>query len=79
VPVQALKVNGAPAWGIQFHFEVDRPEMELWADSAGPDLETAWGKSGATMLAEADEHLARQEGFAGAVFRSFAAVMRERS
>lgn len=77
VPVQAYRVDGVPAWGIQFHFEVDRAEIELWTRDSGPGLAERWGKSGETMLAEADLHLESQEAFAKDVFRDFAQVARE--
>lgn len=77
VPMQAYRVDGVPAWGVQFHFEVDRAEIELWTSDAGPSLAERWGKSAEAMLAEADLYLASQEAFARKAFRDFAEVVRE--
>jgi len=73
VPMQAFRY-GAAAWGMQFHFEVDRPELELWLKLAGEDGVHAWGKSTEQVIEEADTFLAAQERKAREVFRRFAHV-----
>ena len=75
VALQAFRV-GERAWGLQFHFEVDRPEVELWLDSAGPHVVESWGKTTPQILDEANRHLATQEARAREVFRRFADVVR---
>jgi GMP synthase-like glutamine amidotransferase len=40
--VQAFRVDGAPAWGIQFHAEVDEATVAGWIDNyAAPDVDGA--------------------------------------
>ncbi len=75
VRVQALRV-GDRAWGLQFHFEVDQAELELWLEDAGDGLKAAWGKSADEIRAEGDAYLATQEGRALEIFRRFAAEVR---
>jgi GMP synthase (glutamine-hydrolysing) len=75
VHLQAFRI-GELAWGTQFHFEVDRPELEHWLELAGEDRVRAWGKSSSEVLAEADRYLPAQESRAREVFRRFAAVVR---
>lgn len=75
VPMQAFRV-GERAWGVQFHFEVDRPEVERWLKSAGEDVLRAWGKTTDQVLAESDRFLSHQEERAREVFRRFAGVVR---
>jgi GMP synthase (glutamine-hydrolysing) len=75
VHLQAFRV-GDHAWGLQFHVEVDRPELELWLDLAGEDGVRAWGKTTKQVLAEADRFLDRQEARARELFTAFADVTR---
>jgi GMP synthase (glutamine-hydrolysing) len=75
VPMQAFRV-GERAWGLQFHFEVDRPEVEQWLKSAGEDVVRAWGKTTEQVLAESDRYLPQQEERARELFRRFAGVVR---
>jgi len=35
--LQAFRLDGAPAWGIQFHAEVDAPTLAHWIDEADRD------------------------------------------
>ncbi len=73
-PVQAYRVADT-AWGFQFHFEIDRPEIDAWIEGFGPDaLEAAWGKSPSAIRAEADLYLAEHERAGAEVFRAFARV-----
>lgn len=82
VPNQAFRVGNA--WGMQFHFEIDRPEVALWvgeaeaeaeAESEG-DLAATWGKTGAEVLAEAERLGEGAERRGAEVFRRFAALVR---
>lgn len=74
IPVQAYRV-GTNAWGFQFHFEVDRAEIELWLAEVDPvELERDWGKSPTRMLDEADAYLAAQQDKGRQVFRRFARI-----
>ena len=47
---------GERTWGVQWHFEIDRPELEFWLDtfSHEGDLDAEWGKSPDEVRAEAD-------------------------
>jgi GMP synthase (glutamine-hydrolysing) len=75
VPLQAFRI-GRLAWGTQFHFEVDRAELEHWLWLAGEDGVRAWGKTSEEVLAEADRHMVAQESRAREVFRRFAGIVR---
>jgi GMP synthase (glutamine-hydrolysing) len=75
VPLQAFRV-GERAWGLQFHVEVDRSELELWLKSAGDDVVEAWGKTSEQVIDEADRFLGTQETKARELFRRFADVVR---
>lgn len=74
VHLQAFRI-GEHAWGMQFHFEIDRAELELWLDVAGEDVVRAWGKTTAQVLAESDRFHATQEERAMALFGRFADVV----
>ncbi len=78
VPVQAYVV-GETAWGIQFHLEVDRWELEWWLGLADAEMDLAatWGKSADTIREEAVDHMARQEERGREIFHRFAGVVRE--
>ena len=75
VPVQAFRV-GEAAWGLQFHFEIDWPEMELWLEDFQDGLEEKWGKSPERVREEAREHLPAHEAKGSKVLRRFAEVVR---
>jgi GMP synthase-like glutamine amidotransferase len=75
IPMQAFRA-GESAWGLQFHLEIDLPEIQLWFDDAGEDVETTWGKSQETVLREAAVHLSTQSTRARNAFRRFAGVVR---
>jgi GMP synthase (glutamine-hydrolysing) len=75
IPMQAFRA-GESAWGLQFHLEIDLPEIELWFDDAGADVEQTWGKSKETVLREAELHLAAQSERARDAFRRFAGIVR---
>jgi GMP synthase (glutamine-hydrolysing) len=74
---QAYRLNGT-TWATQFHFEIDRPEMDRWIDET-QDLEQTWGKSAATIRAEADALQAVHAEKGAEVFRRFVQVARERA
>jgi GMP synthase (glutamine-hydrolysing) len=74
VPLQAFRA-GERAWGLQFHLEIDREEIDLWLRDAAQDLEERWGTTPAEIRADADEHLAGQTERARAAFGSFAGVV----
>jgi GMP synthase (glutamine-hydrolysing) len=76
VRLQAFRI-GDLAWGLQFHFEIDRTELEIWLDAAGEDVVRAWGKSTAQVLDEADRFLAIQEARANEVFGRFGEVVQK--
>ncbi|MEX0755830.1 MAG: type 1 glutamine amidotransferase [Actinomycetota bacterium] len=78
-PVQAFRV-GEVAWGVQFHFEIDRGEISRWAGDFTPgELAAVWGKSREQLGAEADRHLAAHRTAGTEVFRRFARVVAEGS
>jgi GMP synthase-like glutamine amidotransferase len=52
VPVQAYRIGAA--WGLQFHLEVDRAELELWLKTAGEDVVNEWGSTTERLRADAD-------------------------
>lgn len=75
VRLQAFRF-GDLAWGMQFHFEVDTNELELWLKSAGDEVVRAWGKTSEQILEERDRWLPTQEERARNVFGRFATVVR---
>jgi GMP synthase (glutamine-hydrolysing) len=78
VPVQAFRV-GPVAWGIQFHFEIDAAELELWLEeaNASTDIEEVWGKPVDAIRQEATRSLTRHEEQGGEVFARFAHLAAE--
>jgi GMP synthase-like glutamine amidotransferase len=78
VQVQAYRV-GDLAWGVQFHFEVDAPELDWWLDVADAeiDIRAVWGKSAEEIRAEAAPYVAAQEERGREIFRRFAGVARK--
>jgi GMP synthase-like glutamine amidotransferase len=76
VHLQAFRI-GELAWGLQFHFEIDRAELEIWLDAAGEDVVRAWGKTTAEVLEEADRFLATQESRATELFGRFGELVQE--
>jgi GMP synthase (glutamine-hydrolysing) len=71
VALQAFRV-GRVAWGIQFHFEIDASEIDLWLEDAPDDLEAAWGASPEAIRAEARAHIEAHQGRGAELVRSFA-------
>jgi len=63
----------ANAWGVQFHFEVDREGVEAWLRAAGPSVEEVWERSADEVREELAIHLAGQQEQSRALFAAFAA------
>ena len=78
VHTQAFRF-GEAAWGTQFHFEVDRAELDLWLKTAGQDGVQAWGSSIDRIRAEADRELEWHEARAREFFRRFWDIVRNAS
>lgn len=74
---QAFRI-GRRAWGIQWHLEIDRPELESWLDIFGQegDLLTEWGKSADEVRAEADSFMRTHEDRGRELFSRFVEVVR---
>jgi GMP synthase-like glutamine amidotransferase len=64
---------GDLAWGAQFHFEVDRAELESWLEEFARygDLEIEWGKSTGAVLEEKERHMAAHEERGREIFTRF--------
>jgi GMP synthase (glutamine-hydrolysing) len=73
VPIEAYRV-GPVAWGLQFHFEIDAAELEMWLEEASAfmDIEEVWGKSAHAIRIEAESHMAGHEARGAEVFARFA-------
>ena len=80
VPLQAYRANDV-TWGIQWHFEVDREEVDLWLNAYEKegDLLAEWGRSPEEVRSRADDVMAGHEARGAETFRRFAEVVRERS
>jgi GMP synthase (glutamine-hydrolysing) len=78
VLMQAFRY-GEAAWGLQFHLEVDRAEIELWLEAAGENEVRAWGKTTRQILDETDRFIDAHEDRAYELFRRFWDVVRARS
>jgi GMP synthase (glutamine-hydrolysing) len=76
VPNQAYRL-GDRTWATQFHFEIDRAEIELWTDEVADTVEAEWGKTPTALLAEADRFQAAHERAGAEVFRRFVKVAQE--
>jgi GMP synthase (glutamine-hydrolysing) len=75
---QAYRI-GDRTWGVQFHFEIDEPEIMLWltAFAAEGDLERDWGKSFERVRGETSRHIAEHQRKGREVFHRFAGLARE--
>jgi GMP synthase (glutamine-hydrolysing) len=71
VPTQAFRF-GERAWGVQFHFEVDRAGVDAWLRVAAPRLERVWQRSADDVRSELDTFLDAQQQRAQRVFAAFA-------
>jgi GMP synthase (glutamine-hydrolysing) len=74
VHTQAFRY-GDGAWGTQFHFEVDRAELDLWLKTAGEEGLMTWGSSVERIRSEAERELERHESRARELFRRFWGVV----
>jgi GMP synthase (glutamine-hydrolysing) len=75
---QAYRV-GERAWGIQWHFEIDAAELELWLDeyaSAGGDIEREWGKTNDQVRDEARRFMSTHERKGRETFGAFVEQVR---
>ncbi len=72
---QAFRVDGAPAWGIQFHIEVDPAIIRPWVAENDARLR-ALGIDPDALLAESAERHAANAAVATAMAEGFAAVVR---
>ena len=75
---QAFRV-GDRAWGVQWHLEVDRAELEFWLETFGAqsDLKIEWGKTAEEVRSEADAFMADHEERGRELFSRFVGVVRE--
>ena len=75
---QAFRV-GKHTWGVQWHLEIDRAELEYWLETFGAeaDLKTEWGKTAEQVRSEADTFLAAHEDRGRELFTRFVGVVRE--
>jgi len=78
VPNQAFRL-GDRAWGTQFHLEVNGSELDFWLNefARSGNLETDWGKSEATVRAEAERHIVEHEARGREVFERFTRIATE--
>jgi GMP synthase (glutamine-hydrolysing) len=77
VPLQAFRY-GAVAWGLQFHLEVDRAEIERWLE-AQARASFSPGETTRQILDETDRFIDAHEDRARELFRRFWAIVRARS
>jgi GMP synthase (glutamine-hydrolysing) len=68
---QAFRV-GDNAYGIQFHFEVDRAIVQRWLDEIGDDaMRAEWGIGTEELLRQVDQHLEAQAQAGRTLLRAF--------
>ncbi len=74
---QAFRVNER-TWGVQYHFEIDGPEIDSWLEAFGAtaDLGRTWGKTSERILEETRRHLDEHERKGRETFRRFVEVVR---
>jgi len=72
---QALRL-GDRTWATQFHFEVDRAEIDAWIDGMGDgELRTTWGRSAEELRVEAAALGAAHEARGRRIFQRFAQLV----
>jgi GMP synthase (glutamine-hydrolysing) len=64
---------GEHAWGVQFHFEIDRDGVEAWLRAAQPTLEPVWQRTVDELREELATYLEQQQDQARALLVAFAA------
>ena len=68
---QAFRV-GNNAYGVQFHFEVDRAIVRRWVDDIGDEAMSAeWGTETGALIRQVDAHLDAQAEAGRTLFRAF--------
>ena len=77
VPNQAFRF-GDRAWGVQFHFEVNREGINTWLDASATTVERIWKRTPEDVRQEAVEHLQIQDLQGRAAFAAFAKTVRQR-
>lgn len=71
VTTQAFRF-GSSAWGVQFHFEVDRAGVEAWLRAAEPSLERGWQRNADQIRGELDLYLEAQQARSRRLLSAFA-------
>jgi GMP synthase (glutamine-hydrolysing) len=72
--LQAFRVSGAPAWGVQFHAEVVAPSLNGWLDDWQGDADAvASGLDPEAIRAESRSRLAAQQELGRALAERFVA------
>jgi len=72
---QAFRL-GDRTWATQFHFEVDRPEIDAWIDGMGAgELSETWGRTADELRAEAAMLGAAHEIRGRGLFQRFARLV----
>lgn len=72
-PHQAFR-HGSNAWGLLFHLELDRPQLDSWLTAFADEMAAA-GIAPAAITAAADQHLAAARAVGARVFDRFAALV----
>lgn len=78
VCVQAFRVDGLPAWGLQFHAEVTRRDLGSWLDDweGDPDA-VATGQDPEQIRAESEARIAAQNELGRELAQRFLAAARD--
>jgi GMP synthase (glutamine-hydrolysing) len=76
IRIQAFRYRTA-AWGVQFHVEVDRDEIDLWLKIAGEDVVREWGSTTERIEEEADRFVQEHERRAAELFGRFWELVRK--
>ncbi len=76
IRIQAFRYRTA-AWGVQFHVEVDRDEIDLWLKIAGDDVVREWGSTTERIREETDRFVHEHERRAAELFGRFWELVRK--
>lgn len=68
---------GERAWGVQFHFEVNREGIDAWLNVTDSSLERVWKRTAPDVKQEAGAHLELQERQGAAAFAEFGRTISE--